>query len=59
MTPGMAAAPAGKGRGRNSLINQVLATLSTIPERAPEFIPGPPVFGSSAQIAALAGGGMS
>ncbi|GAA3323588.1 hypothetical protein J2S64_003764 [Paeniglutamicibacter sulfureus] len=59
MTPRMETAPTGKGRGRNQLINHVLATLSTIPERAPEFIPEPPVFGSSAQIAALAGGGLS
>lgn len=59
MTPCMATAPAGKGRGRNQLINHVLATLSTIPEQAPEFGPGPPVSSSSVQIAALAGGGLS
>lgn len=58
MTPRMATAPTGKGRGRNKGKTCTKQTTTTVPDAAPELEAGPSVFSSSAQIAALAGGGL-
>lgn len=55
--PGSATAPECIEGRRVSGSSRIRATSLT--EQAPEFIPGPSVFSSCAQIAALAGGGLS
>lgn len=59
MTPRMATAPTGKGRGRNKGKTYTKQTTTTVPDAAPELEAGPSALHSRAKIAALAGGGLS